>query len=121
MNNPFKEILTSENQIREILGYPGDLVMRKVINRIDKHCLNFIALSPLLFLSTTDNTGNCDVSPRGVAPGSVLVLDENHFVIAERLGNRRVDTLKNISLNPEIGILFISIHLNIPKNQSNKD
>jgi len=95
--------------------------MRKVINRIDKHCLNFIALSPLLFLSTTDNTGNCDVSPRGVAPGSVLVLDENHFVIAERLGNRRVDTLKNISLNPEIGILFISIHLNIPKNQSNKD
>lgn len=107
MNNPFKEILTSENQIREILGYPSDLVNRKSINRIDKHCLNFIALSPLLFLATADNTGNCDVSPRGDAPGAVLVLDEKHLVIPERPGNRRVDSLKNILLNPQIGILFI--------------
>lgn len=107
MKNQFKEILTSEDQIREILGYPSELVKRKVINRIDKHCLNFISLSPLLFLSTADDKGNCDVSPRGDAPGSVLVLDDNHFVIPERPGNRRIDTLKNILLNPKIGILFI--------------
>ena len=107
MKNLFKEILTSEDQIREIIGYPSELVKRKVINRIDKHCLNFISLSPLLFLSTADNEGNCDVSPRGDSPGSVLVLDESHLVIPERPGNRRVDTLKNILLNPKIGLLFI--------------
>ena len=107
MNNPFKYILTSESEIREILGFPGDLVKKKVINKIDKHCSNFIALSPLLFLSTADNQGNCDVSPRGDAPGSVLVLNENYLVIPERPGNRRVDTLKNIIQNPKIGILFI--------------
>lgn len=107
MKNQFKEILTSEDQIRGIMGYPSELVGRKVINRIDKHCLNFISLSPLLFLSTADDRGNCDVSPRGDAPGSVLVLDDKHFVIPERPGNRRIDTLKNILLNPKIGILFI--------------
>lgn len=107
MNNPFKEILTSEDQIREILGYPSELVLKKTIHTIDNHCLKFIAQSPLLFLSTADNKGNCDVSPRGDPPGSVLVLDKNHLVIAERPGNRRVDTLKNILLNPKIGILFI--------------
>lgn len=107
MDNLFKEILTSEDQIREIVGYPSELVNRKVIDRIDKHCLNFISQSPLLFLSTSDDRGNCDVSPRGDAPGSVLVLDENHLVIPERPGNRRIDTLKNIVLNPGIGILFI--------------
>jgi len=107
MTNQFKEILTSENQLREIIGYPSDLVIKKVINKIDKHCSNFISLSPLLFLSTADDKGNCDVSPRGDAPGSVLVLDENHLVIPERPGNRRIDTLKNILLNPKIGILFI--------------
>lgn len=107
MSNPFKEILTAESQIRDILGYPGDLVKKKVIKSIDKHCLNFIALSPLLFLSTADEKGSCDVSPRGDAPGSVLVLDKNHLVIPERSGNRRVDSLRNILLNPQIGILFI--------------
>ena len=107
MKNPFKEILTSENQIREIVGYPSELVKRKVIDRIDKHCIDFISQSPLLFLSTADDKGNCDVSPRGDAKGSVLVLDENHFVIPERPGNRRIDTLRNVLLNPNIGILFI--------------
>ncbi len=107
MKNPFKEILTSENQLREIIGYPSELVIKKVINKIDKHCLYFISLSPLLILSSADDKGNCDVSPRGDAPGSVLVLDEKHFVIPERPGNRRIDTLKNILLNPKIGILFI--------------
>ncbi len=107
MNNPFKEILTSEDQIREIVGHPSELVIKKTIYRLDKHCINFIAQSPLLFLSTADDTGNCDVSPRGDPPGSVLVIDENYLVIAERLGNRRVDSLKNILVNPKIGILFI--------------
>lgn len=43
----------------------------------------------------------------GDAPGSVLVIDEHHLVIPERPGNRRIDSLRNILLNPRIGIIFI--------------
>jgi hypothetical protein len=64
-------------------------------------------MSPLLFISTSDDQGLCDVSPRGDAPGSVLVLDEQHLVIPERPGNRRNDSLRNILLNPRIGMIFI--------------
>jgi len=107
IKSPFQEILTSESQVRDIIGLPSDLIMRKSISSLDKHCLNFIALSPLLFLSSADDQGNCDVSPRGDAPGSVLVIDQNHIAIPERPGNRRIDTLRNILLNPKIGLLFI--------------
>ncbi|MDQ0060032.1 pyridoxamine 5'-phosphate oxidase family protein [Paenibacillus harenae] len=105
--NPFKDILTSENEIRDLLGYPSEVVKRKTIHHIDVHCRNFISMSPILFISTSDKEGFCDVSPRGDAPGSVLVLDEKHLVIPERPGNRRMDSLRNILSNPRVGIIFI--------------
>ena len=107
MNKPFHEMLTSENELRELLGYPSEVVKRKSIHQLDHHCRDYIAMSPLLFLSTADEHGSCDVSPRGDAPGSVLVLDEGHLVIPERPGNRRLDSLLNILANPQIGLIFI--------------
>lgn len=107
MNKPFKEVLTSEEEVRDLLGFPSELVKKKVVHVLDIHCRNIISLSPLLFLSTSDDQGFCDVSPRGDAAGSVFVLDEKHLVIPERPGNRRIDSLRNILINPKIGILFI--------------
>lgn len=107
MVQPFKHILTSENEIRDIIGNPSEVVNRKEINFIDEHCKQFIALSPLLFISTSDKHGACDVSPRGDAPGSVLVLDDKHLVIPERPGNRRIDSMRNILTNPNIGLIFL--------------
>ncbi|SFL34528.1 hypothetical protein SAMN03159341_105192 [Paenibacillus sp. 1_12] len=104
---PFKEILNSEDDIRQIVGYPSELVQKKGISRLDLHCRDFIARSPILFVATSDDQGLCDVSPRGDAPGSVLVLDDKYIVIPERPGNRRIDSLKNIVLNPRIGLIFI--------------
>ena len=107
MNGPFKEIVKSEEEIRELIGYPSEVVKRKAIARLDGHCRRFIALSPLLFIATADEQGHCDVSPRGDAPGSVLVLDDRRLVIPERPGNRRIDSLRNILSNPKIGLIFV--------------
>lgn len=114
MNKPFHEMLTSENELRELLGYPSEVVKRKSIHQLDHHCRDYIAMSPLLFLSTADEHGSCDVSPRGDAPGSVLVLDEGHLVIPERPGNRRLDSLLNILANPQIGLILLSRDLKRP-------
>jgi PPOX class probable FMN-dependent enzyme len=54
-----------------------------------------------------DASRNCDVSPRGDAPGFVLILDEKTLVIPERPGNRRVDTLRNILQTSTVGLLFM--------------
>lgn len=107
MQNVFKEVISSEEEVREILGFPSELVKKKIIHNLDIHCRKFISMSPLLFLATSDDQGFCDVSPRGDGPGSVLVLDDKHLVIPERPGNRRIDSLRNILSNPRIGIVFI--------------
>lgn len=107
MSKPFNNIITSEATIRELVGYPSDIVQRKSIQQLDEHCREFISKSPILFLATSDAQGACDVSPRGDLPGSVLVLDDKHLVIPERPGNRRIDSLRNILSNPHVGIIFI--------------
>ena len=52
-----------------------------------------------MLLATAGADGRCDVSPRGDAPGFVLVLDEWTIVIPDRPGNRRLDSLENIVEN----------------------
>ncbi|CAG7619822.1 pyridoxamine 5'-phosphate oxidase family protein [Paenibacillus allorhizosphaerae] len=105
--NPFQHRITSEQQLRELLGYPSELVANKSITHIDEHCRTFIAQSPMVFIATSDRTGACDVSPRGDGAGFVHVVDDNHLVIPERPGNRRLDSLRNILSNPNIAIIFL--------------
>ncbi|HEY0828906.1 MAG TPA: pyridoxamine 5'-phosphate oxidase family protein [Bacilli bacterium] len=101
------ELISSEDELRSIVGYPSDLVIRKVIPFLDQHCREFIAQSPFLVMSTADKSGLCDVSPRGDDSGFVLVLDDLHIIIPERPGNRRIDSMRNIISNPQIGLIFL--------------
>lgn len=106
-NLNFNKTIENEEELRSIIGFPSELVKRKVITYLDSHCKDFISKSPFLVISTTDNEGYCDVSPRGDAPGFVLVLDEKRLIIPERPGNRRIDSMRNILSNPRVGLLFI--------------
>src|SRR5690606_27875892 len=63
--------------------------------------------SPMIFISTSNKDGLCDVSPRGDHPGFVETMDDTHLIIPERPGNKRCDSLINILSNPHIGIIFI--------------
>lgn len=99
--------MASEAALRELLGVPSDLVVRKQLSALDQHCRAFIALAPFLTIATTSATGACDVSPRGDAPGFVAVLDDHTLAIPERPGNRRFDTLRNIIETGTVGLLFI--------------
>lgn len=104
---PFRNLVSTEQGLRAILGEPSELVKRKAIPQIDSHCREFIARSPFLLLATANGAGECDVSPRGDAPGFVQVLSDGHLAIPERPGNRRIDSLRNILSNPRVGLLFV--------------
>ena len=79
----------------------------KDIGRIDAHMGRFIALSPICMVATADAAGKQDVTPRGDPPGAFKVLDEKTIAIADRPGNNRLDTLKNLLENPEISLIFL--------------
>ena len=88
-------------------GEHSERAVLKQLDHIDKHCRAFIELSPFLVIGTMGGDGLGDVSPRGDAPGFVLVEDENTIFIPDRLGNNRTDTLSNIIDNKGLGILFL--------------
>ncbi len=74
---------------------------------LDEHCRSVIAAAPFMLLATAGRDGRCDVSPRGDAPGFVMVLDDRTIVIPDRPGNRRLDSLENIIGNPHAATLFM--------------
>jgi uncharacterized protein len=102
-----QEPVTSSAALRALLGevYAGNY--NKVKSRLDAHCRRFLALSPMLFISSANSLGQCDVSPKGDAPGFVRILSETQIAIPDRLGNRRADTMLNILENPQVGLLFL--------------
>ena len=79
----------------------------KDIGRIDVHMGKFIGLSPICLVSTADTSGKQDVTPRGDPPGSFKVVDEHTIALADRPGNNRLDTLKNLLESPEIALIFL--------------
>ncbi|MFN8356157.1 MAG: pyridoxamine 5'-phosphate oxidase family protein [Spirosomataceae bacterium] len=103
----FEHTITSEEQLRETLGYPSEIVTRKTINYIDEHCRSFIEKSPFITIATSDLAGNLDVSPKGDPAGFVKILDEKTLAIPDRPGNAKADTLTNVIKNPNIGLIFL--------------
>ena len=103
----FENVVTSEQELREIVGIPGARAVAKERTLLDAHCCAFIARSPLLLVATAGRDGRCDVSPKGDAPGFVVVLDERRLMIPDRPGNKRLDGMTNLLANPHVGLLFL--------------
>lgn len=107
MKTQFSEIITTIEQLREVMGYPSHRVTDIAIPKLDKHCRAFIAKSPLVFIASSDASGNMDISPKGDPPGFVQILDDYTLAIPDRPGNRRADTFQNILENPQVGLFFL--------------
>jgi ferredoxin-NADP reductase/predicted pyridoxine 5'-phosphate oxidase superfamily flavin-nucleotide-binding protein len=57
---------------------------------------DFLAAAPFLALSTWDNAGGGDTSPRGDRQAVARILDGRTLVIPDRKGNKRADSLRNL-------------------------
>jgi PPOX class probable FMN-dependent enzyme len=104
---PFQKPVTTEAELRDLIGEPSALALAKELSTLDVHCREFVARSPFLLLATSNASGQCDVSPKGDAPGFVLVLDERRLLIPDRPGNKRLDGMRNLLQNPHVGLIFL--------------
>ena len=98
--------LQSEDELRGYFPVSVERAKLKVLDGLDRHCIDFIARSPFLCIGTSRPDGCADVSPRGDPPGFVHVADANTLLIPDRPGNNRLDTMSNIMHNPKVGLLF---------------
>ena len=107
MNLKFENIINSEKELREIMGHPNEIVVKKTIDYIDENCRKFIDKSPFITIATSDLNGSFDVSPKGDPAGFVKILNDKTLAIPDRPGNRKADTLTNIIQNPNVGLIFL--------------
>ena len=100
------DTIEDPTRLRELYGAPSERAVKKQLDRLDRHCRDFIARSPFLVIASADPSGRCDASPKGDAPGFVRVIDDATLLIPDRLGNNRVDTLGNLLTRPGVGLIF---------------
>lgn len=98
-------VIKSEEQLIELYGEPSARAAAKVIDRLDRHCRQFIASSPFMVLATSDGQA-LDVSPKGDPAGFVQVEDDHHLIVPDRPGNNRIDGLLNLLRSPAVALIF---------------
>lgn len=104
--NRFQDLVTTESQLREIVGPPNRWFTSRIVTKLNGACRRFIAKSPFVVIGSTGAFGQVDMSPRGDPPGFVRALDDSTLAIPDRVGNRRADTFHNVLHNPRVGLIF---------------
>jgi uncharacterized protein len=100
--------VTDEAALRAVIGgEPQPVVVSKIADRLNDLTRQFVERSPFVCVATSAPDGSCDVSPRGDPAGFVRILDERTLLLPERPGNRIADSLRNILVNPHVGLLFV--------------
>lgn len=103
----FNHVIKTHEEFRALMKEPSDLVTRKSLSHLDKHCGIFINRSPFVLLASADAKGNADISPKGDPIGFVKIIDKQTLAIPDRLGNRRADSIENILQNSKVGLIFL--------------
>jgi PPOX class probable FMN-dependent enzyme len=96
----------TESELRELYPRPEGAAVQKRWRELDRFMRAFIERSPFLCLGTANAAGIADVSPRGDPPGFVQILDDETLLIPDRPGNNHLDSIENIIVNPNVGLIF---------------
>lgn len=92
--------------LEALYGEVGEASALKEIDWLHPHYAAFIAASPFAVLGTVGE-GGLDASPRGDPAGFVEIVDERTLLLADRRGNNRIDSLRNILSDPRVALLFL--------------
>ena len=92
--------------LEALYGQPGEASIVKEVDRLVPHYCALIEASPFVTLATRGPDG-LDCSPRGDGAGFVRIQDEKTLLLPDRRGNNRVDSLRNIVLDPRVALLFL--------------
>jgi PPOX class probable FMN-dependent enzyme len=99
-------IVRDLQSLQSLYGDVNDVSALKEITYLHPHYAAFIKASPFATLATVGPHG-LDASPRGDPPGFIEIADEHTLLVADRRGNNRIDSLRNILHDPHVAMLFL--------------
>ena len=93
-------------ELEALYDVPMSTSITKEIDHLTElHCA-YIEASPFVVVASA-GAGGLDCSPRGDPAGFVHIADERTLLMPDRRGNNRLDTLRNLVVDPRIGLLFL--------------
>ena len=98
--------IRSESALVDLFDAPKEVSLAKEFDHVDANYAAWIAASPFFVLCTAGESG-LDASPRGDAAGFVEVMDSKTLLIPDRRGNNRIDSLRNLMVDPRVALLFL--------------
>ena len=99
-------LITDITQLDALYGDASPRSLTKEIDALNSQYQSFIEASPFMAVATVGMEG-LDCSPRGEQGSVVRVVDANTIQFADRRGNNRLDTLRNILEDDRIALLFL--------------
>jgi len=99
-------MITTLDELHSLYGTPGDTSMRKVADRLTPLYRKWTMRSRFCVLATVGPEGT-DGSPRGDDGPVVTELDPRTLALPDWRGNDRIDSLRNIVLDPRVSLMFM--------------
>lgn len=95
------------DEFRPLYGNPADHVVDAHAPFLEDTCKQFISSCTLMVLSSTNDQGYIDMSPRGGTPGFIRILDDRHIAFLDQPGNKKLHTISNLASHSKVGMLFM--------------
>jgi predicted pyridoxine 5'-phosphate oxidase superfamily flavin-nucleotide-binding protein len=80
---------------------------KQMLDSLNQAMKDFILRQEMVFIATSDASGECDSSFRAGLPGFIRVLDDKTLIYPEYRGNGVMASIGNIMENNHIGMMFI--------------
>ncbi len=104
--------VTSLEALEALYGRVNRNSLAKETGSLTPEYRRWIEAAPFFAIASA-GPGGLDCSPRGDARGQLFrILDERTLAIPDRRGNNRLDTLRNILVDPRVALLFLNPGIN---------
>ncbi|MCF6326190.1 MAG: pyridoxamine 5'-phosphate oxidase family protein [Devosiaceae bacterium] len=98
--------ISSIADLEKLYGSTSKAASAKVLSRLSKSYASFIKASPFVALASVGEEG-IDCSPRGDRGSVVTIANDKTLLLPDWRGNNRLDTLRNIVLDPRVSLMFM--------------
>jgi uncharacterized protein len=99
-------IVRTVEELESLYGNPVPAAVLKELDHLSADYRRYVEVSPFVVIATAGAEG-LDCSPRGDPAGFVRIADPKTLLIPDRRGNNRIDSLRNIIVDPRVALLFL--------------
>lgn len=97
----------NESDLRQLYGTPSERVSEAHAPFLDDTAQRYVRACRFLLISSLNEQGFIDISPRGGDAGFIRVVDNRTIEFLDLPGNKKILTFTNIAKNSSVGLMFV--------------